>query len=379
MAKESRAYRSLFSLGWIFGLLGALVWLQPDSWPVQVHSEIFVGGFLLSCCAGFLLTAIPTMTQAPSPSSLSIAAIGSFLLLGVIASLNKRSDVSYLFYILATLTLIVTLGYCFQRRRFDPPPLFAFVALGLLSGLAGQFLTLLSVLQIINSSWLSLGKSLFFEMMILSLVVGIGARIIPVLLGWKAKVMNPEDRMVRSPVFVFLKRLHWHLVLSAFALLATFLVEFLYSPAWGHATRAILVGSLAFGPWKLFMLPKLLNYHRFFLWLSCWFLIAGLIGRAVSAHYQLHWQHVFFIGCFGLMTVMVAFHVFLEHEGWDRNRKSSPILLGAGLLFVLAIVARLFILIQPAHYILSLRLSAAALAVGLVLWAAALFPIPKRS
>lgn len=366
--KPEAAYRPLFLSGWLLALYASLVWLQPTKMPIFVHSEIMFGGFLLSFSAGFLMTAIPRMTGAPATPVFLQLLVLSFLLVGAVFSALQHSVIAYCFYILGSLSLAITLASRFALRVFDPPGFFVFVAMGLFSGIVGQVLILFSRLGILDSNFLALGKAFFFQLMILSFVVGIGSRIIPYLLGWKDEVISPQDRIKRRPFFIFLKSVNWHLYLSAFALFVSFLIEFFWHERSGQIIRAVLVSSLAFGPWRLFFVPRKKSFHSFFLWLSSWAMIAGLWAHALSEANKMHWLHLLYLGSFALMTIMVGTHVVIAHENLSPKKKKSLALGCVGLLLILATISRLGVIFHPEYYFSFMKSTAVLFALALCLW-----------
>lgn len=374
---SSQPYRLFFFMGWIFALYGGLLWLRHEPIPIREHSEILAAGFLLAYSAGFLLTAIPRITAAPpAPRGLQFLIL-IFLSLGVISSALQTFASGYLFYLIASLFLAMSLAFCFLRRKYDPPPFFIFVALGLFCGMLGQTL-ILSFAQVGDDiRFFLLGKDLFYQAMILLFVVGIGSRIIPVLLGWKDQVFDPEARPPRTSHLSFAKKLPLHLILGSLAIILSFVIERFLNAFSGQLLRAVLVGSLAFGPWKLFYLPKKRTYHSFFLWLSAWALIIGLVAYAFSESFEIHWLHLVYLGSFSLMTVMVASHVLIEHEDLDPKRKSFSILGLTGALLIGATLFRLLVVFFPEYYFIWMKASALCWGASLILWPLALFAPQK--
>lgn len=342
--------------------------MWPETLPIRSHSEVLMGGFLLSFCAGFLFTAIPRIVQAPPVSRGIVLGLSIFITGGVLLSLSGHHLLAQFHYLGALLLTAFGLFRAFSQRMFDPPPFFIFVVAGLCGGVLGLILMTTSVLVVDGGPWLELGKNLYFQFMVLSFVLGIGSRIIPHLLGWKEHVFEPKDLWPRSSLKNLLRRVHWHLILSLLLLVLSFFAEVFWNRTGGLMIRAVMIASIAFGPWRLFRIPKNRHAHAYFLWVSSWCLILGSAAQALSDNYRIHWLHMVFIASFSLMTLMVGYHVFVEHEGWELKFKRSAWTWAMGLALLAAFSFRLGIVWDSANYLRWMEMSAYCWILGFVIW-----------
>ena len=85
-------------------------------------------------------------------------------------------------------------GNRFIKRKANPPVVFLFIGFGLMSGLVGNIL-------LITGQFVQLGRLLFLHAYILSLVLGIGSRLVPSLMG--TEPTNFKMKTVVSVAIIF--------------------------------------------------------------------------------------------------------------------------------------------------------------------------------
>ncbi|MDX9731460.1 MAG: NnrS family protein, partial [Bdellovibrionales bacterium] len=183
-------YRAFFPAAWAMGIWGGLVWvlfyLGGASYPVLAHPQSMVGGFLFGHVMGFLLTAGPRFTGTGPLKPLELVSTFSLYIgLCVVSVLNDAGgeaglSAATLFGVMFAAcgaSLVLILGGRFLKRTKNPPREFIFLPMGLLAVVVGALLRAFGVLPL-------LANLLLFEAFILSLVLGIGGRLAPFLLGF---------------------------------------------------------------------------------------------------------------------------------------------------------------------------------------------------
>ena len=104
-------YKPLFILGVLFGLMGVLIWLFFDVgliafYPRRAHIQIMFFAFFWSFVAGFLMTAIPHMTDSRLTCSLEVWLASSLVLVQFILNFFNRTDLAVFFYFIQLIFLL---------------------------------------------------------------------------------------------------------------------------------------------------------------------------------------------------------------------------------------------------------------------------------
>ncbi|MCM2282731.1 MAG: NnrS family protein [Bdellovibrionaceae bacterium] len=362
-------YRVFFPIGLAFGFWGVFLWIFFSlgllaTYPIWLHSQIMVGGFLGAFAFGFLMTAIPRMTRSPQASiaELSFVALPLLLLPLAAASVHIQVLVTCAL-IISFIGLIKFAAVRFLKLRVSPPQPFVFIGIGLLCGLVGLIMQLGLLLELLSDSWFLLARLLFQQGFMLSLVLGVGSRLIPALLGWGAlpNVMPSESHRVVSPRNPFL-------YLGALFLISYGLEAF-GPPQFGSWLRAGTALWIAIRIWNLHRRPANPTKLAHGLWISSWCTILGLVGYAAFPSYTIHFFHLTFIAGLSLMTLMIASRVVLAHGGFNLMLEAQLHafywIVGA---LILAAVARFF----SNHSFQLVVIAAWFWICGLTMWAAAL-------
>jgi len=293
-------YRPFFLVGTFAAALGVCVWIPFglgwwDLYPGTLHAQTMMGLFLNCFVSGFLMTAIPRMsgTRLADPRELRLQALGLSVVAAVVLSPLPASA----FFAASVLSLGILLRFCGRRivqRTSALPEIFAFVLFGLLSGVGGALLSL--------AGQEILGARLFYLNFVLCLVLGIGMRLVPVLLR-----LEPKKTPLRTTETLGLAAL-----LTACCFLETF-----HSPIAGVALRA-LVGSWIIGVrWRVFRRAGDGAGLRWGVRIAALSMLAGLWFEVASPEHRLEWIHLVYVSGFSLMTIMVASRVILAHGGHD--------------------------------------------------------------
>ncbi|MBY0415860.1 MAG: NnrS family protein [Bdellovibrionales bacterium] len=361
-------YRLYFPSGFILGLWGALVWVLYSAhlinYPGALHPEIMMGGFLLSFVVGFLCTAVPKFTDSFPPTKNELIASGVL----IIALFAAQLSANFFYFRICSFSLFVFLAFFiirrFLQRKVNPPPPFVFIGFGVLSGLVGSLILLLSHTNGISSNFYNLGRIFLIQTYILSFVLGIGSRLIPSLLGFA-----PPPNQIQKSISI-----KTYFILGCIFFI-TYFVEVFVSALIGMLLRDFIIIFIAFVPWKILNLPKRKAIHAYGLWLSCWFLLIGHVGASFFLQYKIHFMHLFYIGGLSLMTLLVASRVTLSHGGHDMKPEiKSKTLIGLVFIFTLAALTRFSAGLFPQLYLSHLLYASLVWIFGLLLWGGKFIP-----
>jgi uncharacterized protein involved in response to NO len=376
-------YQLLFPIGLAHGVLGTLVWIAHRSsgfpYPGSLHAQLMIGGFFLSFAAGFLMTALPLITgtrPAGAPEKLLAAALACvpFALVG--------ADPVW-FYLLLTADLLLLGAFAARRigaRQISPPPSFVFLALGLATGLAGAAtLAAAGFGAVLPAGLAPAARNALYQGFSLCLVLGVGAQLLPVLLGHSAFPVVGVDRTRGRRLFA--SPVPFGIALPLASVAASLALDAAGIPAAAFALRALAAAWIAFACWKVHRLPRPTDGRPRFtrlqagLWLSAWGLVAGLAGAALAPARAIHLLHVAFICGYGLMILMVASRVALARGGHglalERTSRALP---WAAALVLIAAATRLYAGWSAGSYASHLAYAAATWIAALGAWAAFFLP-----
>ena len=361
-------YRIFFPAGWLLGFWGAFVWVlyffNIIDYPGVLHPEIMMGGFLLAFVLGFLCTAVPRFTDS-FPATKNEVQFSVFL---VFALFLAQLKANIFYFRICSFSIFLFLAYFLLRRfinrKANPPAPFLFVGVGIITGLSGSLILLLSNFDFVGPSVFALGRLFIVQGYILSFVLGIGSRLIPSLLGFAPP---PDQSQKGLGVKIYL--------ILALIFLSTYFVEAFLSDYFGMILRDLIIIFIAFVPWKIYKKPTRKAVHAYGLWISCWFLLLGHIGASLFANYKIHFMHLFYIGGLSLMTLLIATRVTLSHGGHNVGLElKSRALYGLIILFIVAALTRLSAGFLPSQYLSHLLYAAVVWISGLTLWGIVFIP-----
>jgi uncharacterized protein involved in response to NO len=319
-----RPYSLLFLFGLLSSVLGVSIWGMVFSgihyWedPLTIHKTMMFGLFMFSFIEGFLFTALPNFTKGQRPSAKFYHLILFFKFAQLIGFFIDSYNVMLVFLISDLLALIVFIFIQYQKKKSNPPPSFIFVVLGISYGLL--YFTLEWIAPVHN-------QALLLEYgFILNIILGVGLKIIPVLLG----------RVESSPAFVLEKKRksffdlikkHEHFLflgLINLALVIQLLGQFF---AGSLLMTAALLG-LFHRKLQVFKLPKNRTLVTYGIWIALWSIITGTLLSGMES-FTIFGRHIFFISGIALLTIMIASRVTLSHGGHGLQLESSSKSLGA--------------------------------------------------
>lgn len=368
-------YRVLFPLGAALAWAGVLHWLLLaafgwGSYQSISHSIVQIQGFMMCFAVGFLFTAIPRRTGTAPPAAWQMA-VGVTAPIGTtVAAWTDHIAVSQAFWGVLVLTLI---GFAVARftsgeAKRRPPNSFVWVPLALLMGIGGSVLMGLYGALRETHPWLHpLGKGLLLEGMFLGFVMGVGGMVLPLITCGDAPpdaVATRRDHLIRAA----------HLGAAAL-LIASFALEAFASARAGLALRAAVVLTVLVVGARIWRFPRKAGGHRRLVWLSAWLIPAGYLLAAALPGSKQAGMHVVFVGGFALMAFSVGLHVTLAHGGHEELVHQTPWQVPVfGALFLLALVLRGLLTLDPARLWWWMGGAASAFLLATVFWGSLALP-----
>lgn len=358
------AYRYFFPAGWLLGIWGVLLWLffpwQWVAYPGQSHPEIMMGGFFLCFVCGFLMTAAPRFTDTFGPTKWDQRI--SALLIGLLF-LSSIFFKRVVFFTVVAIVFVFLISFVLRRfwqRKSSPPDSFVFLGFGLASGLVGCLLLLCLEFFPLVGFFHTIGRLFFLQSYILCLVVGVGSRLVPALLGWAP--LPTESMFSHQPKVR-------EFVMLGLIFLGSYVVEAVGWEWWGYLLRSLTLSYIFLWIWKIYRLPKRKAAQSFWLWVSAWLILLGHWCIVFFINYRIHLLHVVFVSGLALMTLMIAVRVTLSHGKHDMSlEKRSLVLFVGGCLIAFAGVTRLSAGLMPKLYQSHLTYAAATWIAGLIVW-----------
>lgn len=356
---QDNPYRLFFLLGALAAVIGTALWIPygftwMSYYPGRVHAHFMMGLFLVCFASGFLMTALPKMTQTFPAKTYELALqTGALIFVAAVSFSSQDSSLFFVGILMSVLTLLVFALRRLSVRKNHLPEVFPFVVMGLLSGVGGALLWILG--------YETLGHRLFYLNFILCLVLGVGSRLIPALL---ALVIPPR-------VISTLEARSMAIGVTA----ACFLEEFNHATT-GAWLRAVLVVWVALRCWRITAKSAFSSGLGWGIRLAALSVVAGTVLLAAVPDYPLEWLHLIYISGFGLLSFMVASRVILAHGQHDlgleiKNWKiKSPIIL-----ILLSALTRTLAPFWPESYGHHLAYAALIFSSGVIVWAS--FFVPK--
>lgn len=281
--------------------MGLVVWVlfgfySSEYYLGKMHAHYMIGIFLLSFVIGFLMTAIPRMTGSP-------VSTGKELLLQLLPMLSAAfwglfETQETLFFSSLALALIVLFIFCFRRiitASHMLPDVFPFVIVSLLSGFWGTLLLIFGFTDI--------GGRLLYLNMVLGLCVGVGARLIPMILGLGCTKSYGVKEM-------------WAVGLL---LIASCFIESFWNESYGSLLRVLLLLVVYFRYWNAHQFSKFNSSVSWGIRAASFSIVMGTLGLWLFPEYRLEGLHLLYISGFGLLTLMVASRVILAHGNFDLS------------------------------------------------------------
>lgn len=240
--------------------------------------------------------------------------------------------------------------------------------MGILCGLAGSILLYLDERGSLSTELGLMGRSLFYHGMMLSFVIGVGSRLVPVLLGHEANPMNPDVSLRGSSNRSILLGL-------AVAYFLSFPVELFIAQEAGRIVRAVVLLFVSIRFWKIVVTPVRRGALPRWLRVSGIMLLIGQWCFALFPGYAVHGVHLTFAGGYSLLTLLIATRVVLSHGGYDLSFElNSRWLQVIGALVAGSAIARFLAPLAPTSYLHHLAYASFGWSLGVGVWAILFLP-----
>ena len=368
---EKNPFRIFFPIGIAFSIIGTMVWIlfvfqMLPFYPGPNHPEVMIGGFLYSFSFGFLLTAIPRFTGSTPATDAEIYSIAIPCIGALIAALFWKFFFFHIFLFLAEIFLVIFLIKRFLTRIHKLPSPFIFVGFGMFSGLLSTAFYVTNDLISIPGPLFIIARILFLKGTMFFLLLGIGSRLIPALLGWIEMPTAVLQTRTKSP-YLF--------PIGALILLSGFIVEGFFSSDYGKMIQAIPLAFFPFFAWKIYKKPKNPGFLSWLIIIASWLLVFGFISSILIPLHAIHLIHLSYVSGLGLLTLMIATRVSVSHSGLNSMiEQKSKLLLSVGVLVILAATTRASSGISEKIYLHHLAYASSCWIVGVLLWSYLLFP-----
>lgn len=362
-------YRVLFPIGIANGVLAAAVWPMHAAgigdWPGEGHRLLMILGFEQAFISGFLLTAMPAFTGGAPCRRVELAIPAASLIAASASALAGVPTIAIGAWLVGLVSLMTALVRRVVRAPARPPAEFLFAALGLVLGLIGGVLLIAEA----TGAWAAPQPRFAIRLvslgMVLSLVLGLGALLVPTFSGMRDPLRlpwlaAPHARGARARVYAPL----------VLALAAAFVLEALglaVAGAWLRATAGAVMLLLA---WKIWRLPGRHDTPALCLVGAGWCTLAGLFAAALWPERALLGEHLVFVGGFGLLTLGVATRVLVSHGGHPLTREARVLVPPVAIAVLVALALRVAAELSPTRTMAMLGWSGAAWALAWGLWGA---------
>lgn len=351
-------YRVFFPLGVISLLWGALLWLpllwDPSEYPVLVHRYLMLNGFTGSFIGGFLMTAVPKFSKTSTATKLEILLYFSFTVMGLFPAYLNLPEYTFFVSSLQPLVLLIFLIRRISNRQENPPYSFIFIFVGLflwlISGILSAFFDLESF------------KHLHYEGAIASIILGVGSRLIPGILGHVEIVKAQREKYEQMKPILQTVPLHFVFLIISFGG-SYFLEDFL-----GAIIRATVVGAIGFAYWRLWRTPIEKSSLSRCIGFSGWLIVISFFLKASWSEGIIHISHSFFINGIVLLSLLIATRVLQSHGPKDKTLEESKVLYVVSSLVLIASVTRVSAFLMPENYLTHLGYSSIILALAVALW-----------
>lgn len=308
-------YRIFFFIGTLSSIMGISVWIfffsgLTETYPLLTHSNLMFFAFLLSFVAGFLLTAVPKMSQTKAATSHEMFCYSILAFLQLIFSFVTKPGWSYL---IATLQFTFLIRFIFIRffsRKQNPPSGFIYVPVGLVMGFTGSLFSFLYYFCLPDNGFLITFSKLFiYQGFILNLIAGLGGRLIPTL-SRTVGALSPMEpgRLNKAKNFIPMLILNFSLVAEGFGSIKI-----------GNGLRFFVLLYIAINHFKIFAPKNPKNHLGLFLTVSSLFIVVPYLFISIFPAYKIHLLHLVYIGGFSLMTYLISVRVILAHGGHNLN------------------------------------------------------------
>ena len=357
LAGRGEPYRILFPLGGFISVIGVLLWpLFVAGWltryPGLIHARVMVEGFVFCFVAGFLSSALPHMLEV---KGLSLRQ--TFLLAGLILSVTLIHLAGFtvagdVLFAVTVPTLLLLVVRRWPERKDLPPPGFALAAVGLFAGWTGSMLLALSDWLLFSPFTHVLAKLLLYHGFILFPVLGVGAYLLPRMVGVPNRHLIVPKSSAVSPSW---KRRAGFMLGCGLLLVVSFGLEAAGSVRFGYVLRSVVAVICLLSEVPLYRARRITGSIPQALTIAAISILIGLIIIAVFPLYRMSYLHVVFISGYGLLILNISARVMLGHSGqgaliYARSAASKWITGLVLLAMTTRVSADLLLRMQLTHY-----------------------------
>lgn len=305
------------------------------------------------------MTAIPQFSKTRLAGRLEVWAYFFLTLAAPISTLLGSYSAANVFSVLQALHLLSFILPRIAKRQANPPYSFIFILVALFLWPLAAIGQLLSAHEFF--------KVLQHEASIAALILGVGARLIPGILGHNEIVQAQKGRYENVSSF-------FHTIPTGFILLVlAFIASYLLQQGQAQWIQAGIVSIVAIAHWRVHHLPTKRTHLTWSLWFCAIFMILSFILRPIFYEAHIHVTHAFFINGVVLISLLVATRVACAHGPGVAFENSPWVSLTTGLIF-LSSATRVSAYFMPETYFTHLGYSSFILILAVVIWSIKFIP-----
>jgi uncharacterized protein involved in response to NO len=293
-----------------------------------------MGAFII----GFLGTAGPRLLGAPHFSGRELSSLVALQISHTAAHLVSHSAVGDALFCFELVTFAVILCRRFILRGDLPPPSFVLVGGGLFNGVVGAAIVACASALADQPQLHTFGVLALTQGLLLLPILGVGVFLFPRLLGVPFEADLAELRQL-TPRW---KRQALLAAAAGLLVVASFIVESGGFLRTAGGVRFIAAAGYTAMNVPLVLMPGRVSSIGQCIRIAVWMLLLGLLWQVFLPGFRVAGLHLVFIGGFMLTVFAVATRVILGHTGHgDLCQNRLPVLLGAAVLLLIGLVARI--------------------------------------
>lgn len=354
----SELFRLFFPLGIIYLLFGVLLWLpqlwSPGDYPVLLHRVLLLNGFTASFIGGFLMTAVPRFSQTTHARSWEVVPYFIVTILATVSGYMDQENWANGFSALQPALLLAFILSRIFKRKQNPPYSFVFIFVGLILWFISSLMGIL-----VDSEGF---KHLHYEGSIAAIILGVGSRLIPGILG-HVQIVNAQKEQYEQPK-PLLSTVPWYFFMLIFSYIGSYFAD----ETIGNWIRLIIVLIIGQFYWRLYKVPEEKTSLTWSIWFAGWLITLSFLLKAIWTDGGIHANHGFFINGIVLLSMLIGTRVVQSHGPKMKeleNWKGLYIVTG---LVLLASSTRVSAYLMPDSYLRHLGYSSLILAVAIAFW-----------
>lgn len=354
----SEPYRLCFPLGILTLLCGILLWIpliwDPGIYPLLTHRYLVINGFAGLFIGGFLMTAVPRFSKTFVARGFEV---GAYLLVTLLGLVFSHLDNEKWTFILSGFQPLILLYFLFSRiskRKENPPYSFIFIFVGLILWSFSAFATAFFD----NDAF----RHLHHEGAIAAIILGVGGRLIPGILG-HVEIVRAQREKYERPI-ALISTVPWHF----WPIILFFVGSYFFEESLGAWIRLGSVLVVAMKYWRLYLAPKEKTTLTWCIWISAWLITLSFILKGVWSEGMIHASHSFFINGIVLLSLLIATRVVQSHGPKDKKLENLKILYLITFLVVFSSATRVSAFLMPDTYLNHLAYSSIVLTLAVIIW-----------